>query len=112
VSPHVGPVLESFAVQEVRRHLRWAETMATAWHFHTAAGREVDLVLEARDRRVVDIEVKASASVTQGDFAGLCELASAAGKGFARAIVLYTGEQLIPFEERMCAVPLGVLWAR
>jgi uncharacterized protein len=111
MSPHVGPMLETFAVQEVRRHLRWAQTMATAWHFRTAAGQEVDLVLEASDRRVVGIEVKASASVAQSDFTGLRELASAAGKGFARGVVLYTGEQLIPFEDRMWAVPLGVLWA-
>lgn len=112
LSPHLGPLLETFVVQEVRRHLHWAETPATAWHFRTAAGREVDLVLEAPDRRVVGIEVKASASVGGGDFNGLRELATAAGPGFARGVVLYTGEQLVAFEDRMWAVPLGVLWAR
>lgn len=112
LSPHLGSLLETFVVQEIRRHLRWAETAATAWHFRTAAGREVDLVLEAPGSRIVGIEVKASASLTQSDFNGLRELASAAGRGFARGVVLYTGEQLIPFEERMWAVPLGVLWAR
>jgi uncharacterized protein len=111
LSPHLGPLLETFVVQEIRRHLRWAHTAATAWHFRTAAGREVDLVLEAPGRRIAGIEVKASASVSQGDFNGLRELASAAGRGFARGVVLYTGEQLIPFEERMWAVPLGVLAA-
>ena len=111
LSPQLGPLLETFAVQEIRRHLRWAETRATAWHFRTAAGREVDLVLEAPGQRIVGIEVKASASITQSDFNGLRELAGAAGKGFARGAVLYTGEQLIPFEERLWAVPLGVLWA-
>jgi hypothetical protein len=25
--------------------------------------------------------------------------------------VLYTGDQLVPFEEHLWAVPLGVLWA-
>ena len=112
LSPHLGPLLETFVVQEVRRHLRWAATPATAWHFRTAAGREVDLVLEAPGRRIVGIEVKASASVSQSDFNGLRELATAAGRGFARGVVLYTGEQLVSFEDRMWAVPLGVLWAR
>jgi len=55
--------------------------------------------------------LKASASITQGDFNGLRELANAAGKTFARGVVLYTGEQLMPFEEHLWAVPLGVLWA-
>ena len=112
LSPHLGPLLETFVVQEVRRHLRWAATPATAWHFRTAAGREVDLVLEAPGRRIVGIEVKASASVSQSDFNGLRELATAAGRGFARGVVLYTGEQLVSFEDRMWAVTLGVLWAR
>ena len=106
-----GPLLETFVVQELRRHLRWADTAATAWHFRTAAGQEVDLVLETPDQRIVGIEVKASASITQGDFSGLRELADAAGEGFARGVVLYTGEQLMPFEENLWAVPLGVLWA-
>lgn len=111
LAPQLGPLLESFAVQEIRRHLRWAETAATAWHFRTAAGREVDLVLEAPGQRIVGVEVKASATITQSDFNGLRELAGAAGKGFARGVVLYTGEQLMPFEEHLWAVPLSVLWA-
>ena len=84
---------------------------AVAWHFRTAAGQGVDLVLEAPNQRIAGIEVKASASVNQGDFNGLRELAAAAGKNFARGIVLYSGEQLVPFEEHLWAVPLGVLWA-
>jgi uncharacterized protein len=111
LSPQLGPLLETFAVQELRRHLRWAESAATAWHFRTAAGQEVDLVLEAPSQRIVGVEVKASASITQGDFNGLRELANAAGKTFARGVILYTGEHLMPFEEHLWAVPLGVLWA-
>jgi predicted AAA+ superfamily ATPase len=111
LSPQLGPLLETFAVQELRRHLRWAETAATAWHFRTAAGQEVDLVLETPSQRVVGIEVKASARLTQSDFDGLRELRKGAGEGFARGIVLYTGDQLLPFEDTLWAVPMGVLWA-
>jgi predicted AAA+ superfamily ATPase len=111
LSPQLGPLLETFVVQELRRHSRWANTAATAWHFRTAAGQEVDLVLETPDQRVVGIEIKASASLTQRDFDGLRELSDAAGRAFTRGVVLYTGEQLLPFEDRLWAVPLGVLWA-
>ena len=98
-------------MQELRRHMRWANTAATAWHFRTAAGQEVDLVFESPDQRIVGVEVKASASITQGDFSGLRERAGAAGKDFARGVVLYSGQQLMPFEGSLWAVPLGVLWA-
>lgn len=110
-SPELGPLLETFAVQELRRHLRCADTAATAWHFRTAAGQEVDLVLEAADRRVVGVEVKAGASLAQTDFNGLRALAAACGKHFVRGIVLYGGEQLMPFEPHLWAVPLSALWA-
>ena len=111
LSPQLGPLLETFVVQELRRHLRWTDTAATAWHFRTAAGQEVDLVLETPDQRVVGIEIKASANLNQGDFDGLRELRDAAGRAFTRGVVLYTGEQLLPFEDKLWAVPLGVLWA-
>lgn len=111
LSPLLGPPLETFAVQELRRHLRSADTAASALHFRTAAGLEVDMVLETPDQRIVGVEVKASASITQADFSGLRALASAAGNAFVRGVVLYTGEQLLPFEETLWAVPLGVLWA-
>ena len=71
LSPQLGALLETFVVQEVRRHLRSAYTFATAWHLLTAAGQEVDLVLETPSQRVVGIEVKASASLNQRDFRGL-----------------------------------------
>lgn len=111
MSPQLGPLLETFVVQELRRQLHWAETAATAWHFRTATGSEVDLVLESPDQRIVGVEVKASASVTQSDFIGLRELAGAVGTRFTRGVVLYTGDQLVPFEAKLWAVPLGVLWA-
>ena len=111
LSAQLGPLLETFVVQEVRRHLQSADIAATAWDFRTSAGREVDLVLEAANGRIVGVEVKASASVTQGDFLGLRELAGAAAEKFTRGIVLYSGEQLVPFDEQLWAVPLSVLWA-
>jgi len=111
LSPQLGPLLESFVVQELRRQLRCSDTAATAWHFRTAAGQEVDLVLETPDQRIAGIEIKASASINQGDFGGLRQLRNAAGRAFAKGVVLYTGEQLMPFEDNLWAVPLSVLWA-
>jgi hypothetical protein len=111
LSTHLGPLLETFVVQELRRHLAWAATPATAWHYRTVAGREVDIVLEAAGQRIVGVEVKASASVTRNDFAGLQDLAAASGASFVRGVLFYTGEQLIPFADNLWAVPIGVFWA-
>ena len=80
-------------------------------HFRTHGGREVDLVLEAADGRLVGIEVKASASLGRADFAGMKALHEAAGDSFHRGVVLYTGTETLPFGDRKWAMPLSSLSA-
>jgi hypothetical protein len=56
-------------------------------HQRTRDGHEVDCALEARDGRVVGIEVKSAATVVEPDFRGLCHLAAAAPDRFVAAAV-------------------------
>lgn len=106
----LGPLLETFVVQELRKQAGWSRVAARLYHYRTAAGREVDIVLEGPARQVAGVEVKASASVGAGDFVGLKSLAEAAGKNFVRGVVLYLGENDVAFGERLRAVPLPALW--
>jgi predicted AAA+ superfamily ATPase/predicted nucleotidyltransferase len=109
-SPNLGPLLESFLVQEVRKLLGWSRQAAMPYHFRTATGQEVDLVLEAPGQRIVGIEVKASSNVNQGDFSGLRALAETAGDKFIAGVVLYLGEQRLPFADKLWVLPISVLW--
>ncbi len=107
---HLGGLLENFVVMEVLKDIGWSETRPTLYHWHTANREEVDLVLETRDGSLVGIEVKASATVGAGDFKGLRALEALTGNSFLRGIVLYTGERVVPFGEKLFAVPLSALW--
>ena len=109
-SPNLGPLLESFVVQEVRKLLGWSRQAAMPYHFRTAIGQEVDLALEAPGQRIAGIEVKASSNVNQGDFSGLRALAETAGDKFAGGVVLYLGEQRLRFADKLWALPVSVLW--
>jgi predicted AAA+ superfamily ATPase len=82
------------------------------YHFRTAAGSEVDVVLEKPDGSVAGVEVKASATVGGSDFAALQELRDQLGKKFIAGIVLYSGDQMIPFGDKLWLVPLPLLWAK
>ena len=93
----VGPLLETFVASELTKQLGWSRTRAELFHFRTHAGREVDLVLEADDGRLVGIEIKAAATIGSGDFKGLEALHEVAGKRFHRGVVLYTGRETLPF---------------
>ena len=109
-SPDLGPLLETFVVQEVRKLLGWSRHATTAYHFRTAIGQEVDLVLEAPGQRIAGIEVKASSNLNQGDFSGLRALAETAGDKFVGGVVLYLGEQRQPFADKLWALPISALW--
>ncbi len=108
---HLGGLLENFVVMEVLKDIGWSETRPRLYHWHTEKREEVDLLLEKRDGSLVGIEVKASATVGAGDFKGLRALQTLTGDRFLRGLVLYTGDRVVPFGERLFAVPLAALWS-
>ena len=109
-SDRLGPLLESFVVNEVTRQTGWNKTSVGRFHFRTEAGREVDLVLEDRSGRCVAIAVKAAATLIAKDVAGIHAFAAQAGEHFHRGVILYTGTQLIPFAANVHALPVSALW--
>lgn len=106
----LGALLENFAVVELVKQASWHVSGAVLHHYRTYAGDEVDIVLEARGGAVAGVEVKAAATVAARDFRGLRSLAVGAGESFASGVVLYTGTEVVPFGERLWAVPFAALW--
>lgn len=105
-----GRLAETFVINELQRQLGWSSAGARLMHARTAAGREVDVVVEARDGRIAGVEVKAGRTVSSGDFAGLKALRETAGERFTRGVVLHTGTDVVPFAADLWAVPMSALW--
>ncbi|GJL51687.1 MAG: hypothetical protein NPIRA01_29140 [Nitrospirales bacterium] len=108
----VGAIFENFAVMEIIKQLSWSELSLKPYHFRTHKGQEVDLVLEGRTKQLYGVEVKTSSSVTSQDFKGLRYLREMHPKKFTKGVVLYTGDQVIKFEDNLYAVPVSALWAK
>lgn len=108
--PLLGQLLETFVFQELRREASWHDDPMAFHHFRDKDGVEVDIVIEGAGQRVAGIEVKAGATVRADDFRGLRKLKESAGRHFAGGVVLYDGEVIAPFGERLFAVPLRRLW--
>lgn len=106
----LGRILETFVVGELRKQLSWADPRTALHHFRTAAGSEVDVVLERPDGSVAGVEVKARATVSSDDFAALRGLRDQLGKKFIAGVVLYIGDQLLPSGDKLWLVPLPALW--
>ena len=106
-----GSVLETFVLGELLKLASWADDRYAFSHFRDKDRNEVDIVIEDGLGRIVGVEVKASATVSKGDFAGLRRLAAATRDSFALGLVLYDHEHAVPFGERMAAAPLSTLWS-
>jgi predicted AAA+ superfamily ATPase len=105
-----GPMMENFVLMELARQLSWSVERARLYHYRTKDKLEVDAVIETPDGRVIGVEVKAGATVRTEDLAGLRNLAKQLGDRFVAGYVLYTGQQTLPFGEKLRAIPLDALW--
>ena len=105
----LGQLLETFVYQELRRQATWFEGSVDFFHYRDKDQVEVDIVMEYGGL-VAGVEVKAGSTVTSADFRGLRRLQEACGEGFAAGVVMYDGETIARFGERLRAVPLSLLW--
>ena len=106
-----GRVIETFVLSELLKHVAFSGLRLTLWHYRTQTNIEVDFILENRLGQITGIEVKASATVDGKDFKGLRHLQETEPAIFQRGIVLYAGREVVPFGEKLWAVPLSVWWA-
>jgi predicted AAA+ superfamily ATPase len=109
-----GKLFENFVAMEVVRHLPWAAASASAFHYRDSdrrRGGEIDLVLEDRAGAIVAVEAKASATVRPSDFLALSRLRDQRRGDLRAGVVVYTGEQTVPFGDRLWALPVSALWS-
>ncbi len=105
-----GPLLESCIFSELLKFCTWSERRYAMSYYRDKNQREVDLVIEDAQGKLIGIEVKSAATINSRDFSGLQHLASLTDDHFLAGIVLYDGELTLPFGPGLWAVPLSTLW--
>lgn len=105
----LGLVLEGYVGMELVKSIAVAPLGASAMHYRTSKGVEVDFLVESSDGRVAGIEVKAGKTVEAKDFKRFERLESVLGERFSRGIVLYAGDRPVQFGDRLAAWPLSAL---
>ena len=106
----LGPLLETFVLQELRRQASWRPDPIEFFHYRDRDDFEVDIVLEFGSTAVAGVEVKAAATVVESDFRGLRKLREAAAQRFRSGVVLYDGTASVSFGDGLFAVPLRRVW--
>ena len=106
----VGPLMENFVIGELARQLSWTEEPVRLYHYRDRDQYEVDAILEHASGDVVAIEVKTAETVRLEDFRGIQRVARRLEDRLLAGIVLYAGRQVLPFGEKLRAVPISALW--
>jgi len=105
---YLGALFESLAVLGVRVFAQAAE--ARVAHFRTRGGdREIDIIVERDDGRVVAIEVKLSETVADDDVTHLRWLGEQLGDDLLDAVVVTTGKHAYRRPDGIAVVPLALL---
>lgn len=104
-----GALFETFVANELERQASWSLEPTTFWHYREG-DREVDVIAERPSGEIVGVEVKASATVHERDFAGLRHLRDRVGGRLRAGFVVYAGARTLRFGERLFALPLRGLW--
>jgi predicted AAA+ superfamily ATPase len=105
----LGQIFETFVVTEIRKAVAWSPRDLRLAHFRSHAGREVDLVIEARDGTLCALEMKLGTTVRAGDFAGLRHLQETAGPKFRHGYVVHGGNRFLSFAPDLHALPISAL---
>jgi len=106
-----GNLVESFVYSELIKHQSWAEISVNIYHYRDGDKKEVDFILEASDGRVIAIEVKSGSKIKKEYFYGLVTLARTLKEKSFKGILLYGGNQILPYkvkEYQFWAIPLKV----
>ncbi|MCY4293888.1 MAG: ATP-binding protein [Acidimicrobiaceae bacterium] len=105
-----GQLHESFVFAELRRQAQAVAPDLRFCHYRDSRKREIDLLIERPDGRLIAVEVKAAATVRPDDGKSLAWLRDLIGERFETGIVLYTGWHPHRLSDRIAALPLSCLW--
>jgi len=105
-----GKLVETFVFNELAAQLGLCEGFRF-YHYRDREDREIDFVIENDRGVILGIEVKAGSIVSKSDFRHMIWFKNniVPDKNFI-GIVLYTGENALPFGPDMYAVPISALW--
>ncbi len=106
-----GALLETFVGCELTRLASARPLATTVTHFReTRGGKEVDRVVDCGYGPLLAVEVKATGSPDQSDFAGIEAFAKLHHRRTVRGFVLCCVDRVLPFGQNRWAVPISSLW--
>ena len=106
----LGSLLESFVVNELIKQQTWSEIDYSLFHYRDRDKREVDIIVELPDGKIIAIEVKSAGSINRADLKGINYMRESFKENFYKGLVLYTGKETLSFGNDVFCAPIEILW--
>jgi predicted AAA+ superfamily ATPase len=108
-----GKAFETFVHNEIAAQIDATEEGYYLYQYRDRDKREIDFLVEGDDHALLAIEVKSGITVRQIDFKYIEWFRdNLAKKSLLVGIVLYAGEEILPFGKNLWAVPFDCMWAK
>lgn len=104
--PALGALFETWVWSEIRKMLTLTSGIQS-YFYRTYQGQEVDFLL-SRGSTFWGIETKWSENINKSDFKSLTHMIESMGQK-AYGLILYTGKTILPFSDKLMAVPISLL---
>ena len=105
-----GKLIETFVYHQLISIIEAQDDEYTLYHYRDTTKREIDFVIENKQGDILGIEIKSGSAITQSHFKHLQWFKKNIAKDRSfKGIVLYTGTEILSFNENMLAVPIAYL---
>ena len=105
-----GSILETFVLTEILKLTTSSSMRLNLYHFRNNSKFEVDIVLQDNNGMIAGVEIKAASSINFADFNGLRNLQKLHEDRFVFGVILYNGDRVQYYGNKLAAVPISALW--
>jgi predicted AAA+ superfamily ATPase len=105
-SKQKGNIYETFVFSELLKHITYSENILEFFYYRTQDKKEIDFIIKKQDK-ILALEVKSSHSVRKDDFKHIVDFQKRS-KFKVTGIVLYHGDKVVGFGDKLFAVPLSL----
>lgn len=103
--PLLGAFFETWAVNEIHKQFSCLQLLPSCYHWRTAGGAEVDLIMEYNGN-LYPIEIKCKSNISKHDLSGLKAFRETyRQQSIAPSLVIYAGNVAYRIDENTTALP-------
>lgn len=109
IHPRLGAIFETWVINWILQQFASMDLAPAVYHWRTAGGAEVDLILE-QNAALYPIEIKCKSNLTKADLTGLNAFRKTyPHKKIQPALVIYAGSEVYQLDEQTLALPWTLL---